>query len=32
MNAAAWISEQMSKEQADRLVDLTMSGLLTATT
>jgi transcriptional regulator SbtR-like protein len=32
MNAAAWISEQMSKEQADRLVDLMMSGLLTATT
>ncbi|WP_131764660.1 TetR/AcrR family transcriptional regulator [Candidatus Protofrankia californiensis] len=32
MNAAAWISEQMSKEQADRLVDLTMGGLLTATT
>ncbi len=28
MNAAAWIREQMSKEQADRLVDLTMAGLL----
>ncbi|REE96768.1 TetR/AcrR family transcriptional regulator [Thermomonospora umbrina] len=31
MNAAAWISEQMSGEQADRLVDLVMSGLLTTT-
>lgn len=32
MNAAAWIREQMSKEQADRLMDLTMGGLLTAAT
>jgi AcrR family transcriptional regulator len=30
MNAAAWIAEQMSREQADRLVDLTLRGLLTA--
>lgn len=29
MNAAAWIAERMSRQQADRLVDLTMSGLLT---
>ncbi|WP_433173535.1 TetR/AcrR family transcriptional regulator [Actinoallomurus sp. CA-150999] len=28
MNAAAWIGEQMSREQADRLVDLTMGGLM----
>lgn len=32
MNAAAWISEQMSRKQADRLVDLTMGGLLAAGT
>ncbi|WP_433468944.1 hypothetical protein [Spirillospora sp. CA-128828] len=31
MNAAAWISEHMSKEQADRLVNLTMNGLLAPT-
>ncbi|WP_235826336.1 hypothetical protein [Candidatus Frankia alpina] len=28
VNAAAWIAEQMSTEQADRLVELTMAGLL----
>ncbi|GII96207.1 TetR/AcrR family transcriptional regulator [Sinosporangium siamense] len=30
MNAAAWVSEQISKEQAGRLVDLTLGGMLTA--
>ncbi|EIV92070.1 TetR/AcrR family transcriptional regulator [Frankia sp. QA3] len=31
MNAAAWIAEQMSAEQAGRLVDLAMDGLLAPT-
>jgi len=30
MNAAAWIAGQMSWERADRLVDLTMCGVLAA--